>query len=128
MSLQTRLSALITAIGADIKALDAADKSMGTPNAKTASYTLVLSDAGKAVQVTTAAASTVTIPPNSSVAFPVGTVIEIDQMGAGTVSVVAGAGVTVRSRNGLLNLGGQYAAATIRKIATDEWLLVGDVV
>jgi hypothetical protein len=96
-------------------------------NARTAAYTLVLTDSGKAVQVTTAGAVAVTVPPNSSVAFPVGSVIEIDQMGAGTVSIAPGSGVTLRSRGNLLSLAGQYAVASIRKIATDEWLLAGDL-
>lgn len=100
---------------------------VATANTQSASYTLVLADAGKVVEITAATAANVTIPPNSSVAFPVGTVIEVYQHGAGTVSFVAGAGVTIRSRGGVLNVAGQYGSAALRKRATDEWVLIGDL-
>lgn len=96
-------------------------------NTQTASYTLVLADAGKAVEVNSASAATVTVPPNSSVAFPAGTVVEVYQHGAGAVTVAAGVGVTIRSRGGLLALAGQYASASLRKRGTDEWVLTGDL-
>jgi hypothetical protein len=85
----------------------------------------VLTDAGKAVELSNSSARTVTVPPNSSVAFPVGTVIEIARMGTGTVTVVAGSGVTIRTA-GTLVLRAQYSVLTIRKRATDEWVLAGD--
>jgi hypothetical protein len=98
------------------------------PNTQTGTaYTLVLSDAGKAVEANNASANTVTVPPNSSVAFPVGTLIEICQLGAGQTTVVAGSGVTIRSAGGKLKLTGQYSAASLRKRASDEWLIVGDL-
>lgn len=96
-------------------------------NTQTASYTLVLADAGKLVELNVASANNLTVPPNSSVAFPVGTVITVRQYGAGTTTIVAGAGVTIRSRGGLLNMAGQYAEATLTKRGTDEWVLSGDV-
>ena len=51
-----------------------------TVNAQTGAYTLVLTDANKAVEVTTASAVNLTIPTDASVAFPVGTVIEVDHV------------------------------------------------
>jgi len=51
------------------------------------SYTLVLSDAGKIVEMNNGSANTLTIPANSSVAFPVDTRIDIIQYGAGATSV-----------------------------------------
>ncbi len=96
-------------------------------NTQTASYTLVLADAGKAVDVDSASATIVTVPPNASVAFPVGTCIEICRYGTGTVAIAAGAGVTVRSRGSLLSIAAQYSSASLRKRATDEWILVGDL-
>ena len=95
-------------------------------SAQTASYTLVLGDAGKVVEVTSASATNVTVPQNSSVAFPVGTVIEVCQMGAGQVTIVQGTGATLRSANGL-KLRAQYASASLRKRATNEWVVAGDV-
>jgi hypothetical protein len=96
-------------------------------DAWTASGTLVLTNAGHAVEVTTASAATVTVPPNSSAAFPVGTVIEIAQMGAGQLTITPGAGVTIRSAGALTKTRVQYSTVSLRKNATDTWLLVGDL-
>lgn len=96
-------------------------------NAQTGtSYTFVMSDSGEFVTLSNASAITATVPPNSSVAFPVGTQINMVQLGAGQVTVAAGAGVTIRSQGSKLKLNGQYSAATCVKIATDEWVLVGN--
>lgn len=93
----------------------------------TSSTTLILTDAMKAVEVTAASATTITIPPHASVAFPIGTVIEIVQLGTGSVSVAAGAGVTLQSAGNLLTTRSQFSAVSLRKRATNTWLLVGDV-
>lgn len=90
------------------------------------SDTLLATDVGKEVASNNAGANTVTVPPNSSVAIGVGAYINLAQYGAGQTTVAAGAGVTIRSRNGL-KLAGQYAGASLRKIATDEWMLYGDL-
>jgi hypothetical protein len=98
-----------------------------TLNAQTGTtYTLVLADAGKFVTQSNASGITTTIPPDSSVAFPIGTQVNLLQLGAGQVTVAAGAGVTVRSQGSKLKLNGQYATATCVKIATDEWVLLGN--
>lgn len=97
-------------------------------NAQTGTtYTLVLSDAEKYITLSNAGTITLTVPPNSSVAFPVGTRIEIEQTGAGAVTVAAGSGVTVNSRGSDLTLAGQYAVAVLVKRATDTWTLTGDL-
>lgn len=88
-------------------------------------YTLVLSDNGKLVTMTNSSANSITVPPNSSVAFPVGARIDIAQYGTGVTSVVAGSGVTIRSADGFLSLSTQYSAASLWKRDTNEWLLVG---
>ena len=96
-------------------------------NAQTGtSYTLVLADAGKMVTLSNAAAITLTIPTNASVAFPVDTRIDLIQYGAGQVTV-GGAGVTIRSSGSKLKLAGQYSGATLWKKDTDEWVLIGDI-
>lgn len=95
-------------------------------NAQTGtSYTLVLSDAGKLVERSNASANTTTVPPNSSVAFPVGTVIAVSQEGVGASSIVAGSGVTIQSEAGMLALAARYTEVTLRKRGTDDWRLVG---
>lgn len=96
-------------------------------NTQTGSYTAVLGDAGKVVEMNVGSANNFTVPPNSSVAFPVNTRIDLAQYGAGQTSVVAGSGVTIRSASGHLKLTGQYSGATIYKRATDEWVLIGDL-
>lgn len=120
-------------LDAEAAARAAADTSVGSPNTQTANYTLVLGDAGKCVDVNHATnAITVTVPPNSSVAFPVGTVIEICRYGAGTCTIAPGAGVTLPNRvqvAGTANrtIASQLSTASLRKRATDEWVLVGDI-
>jgi len=98
-------------------------------NAQTGTtYTAVLTDDGRLVTCDNAAAITFTIPPNSSVAFGIGTQINIMQLGAGVVTITAGAGVTLRSNGSKLKTNGQFAVATCCKIATDTWVVVGNLV
>ena len=89
-------------------------------------YTLVAADWLKVVEFSNGSAITVTVPLNSSVAFLVGTVIELFAAGAGQVTVAPAGGVTIRTSTGL-KLFGQYSSAVLRKRATDEWVLSGDV-
>lgn len=91
------------------------------------SYTLALADAATAVEFTSSSAVTVTVPPNGAVAFPVGSVVELLQYGTGTLTVAAGVGVTIRSANNLLSARTQYSALSLRKRATNEWVLAGDL-
>jgi hypothetical protein len=98
-----------------------------TINAQTGTtYTTVLSDAAQLVTLNNASAITLTIPPNSSVAYPIGTRIDFIQIGAGQVTVAGGTGVTVNSTP-TLKFRAQHSAASCIKIATDTWQLVGDL-
>jgi hypothetical protein len=97
-------------------------------NAQAASYTLVLTDASKVLPVSNASANNVTVPPNSSVAFPIGSVVTLIQTGAGQTTIVAGAGVTIQSEGSRLKLKGQYAATTLLKTDTDTWVAFGNLV
>ena len=90
-------------------------------------YTLALTDNYGIVTLTNASPITLTVPPNSSVAFPVGANITIIALGAGQVTVAEGSGVTIRSAGSDLKLTEQYSTATLIKMATDTWLLVGDI-
>lgn len=94
---------------------------------QTADYTLVLGDAGDVVEMNVGTANNLTVPPNSSVAFPIGTILDIVQLGAGQTTVVAGSGVTIRSSGSKLKITGQYSGATLYKRGTDEWVLTGDL-
>ena len=96
-------------------------------NAQTGTtYTLVLGDAGKFVTLSNASAITLTVPLASSVAYAIGTSIDLVQLGAGQVTVAGTGGVTVNSTPGL-KLRAQYSSATLLKIATNTWVLVGDI-
>ena len=108
--------------------LDAVATAMIAINAQTgASYTTVLADDGKLITVSNASANTLTIPPNSSVAYGIGTQINIAQLGAGTVTITAGAGVTLNSAGSKLKTDAQYAVATCVKTDTNTWFVVGNL-
>jgi hypothetical protein len=90
-------------------------------------YTLALTDAGDIVEMTNGTDVNLTVPPESSVNFPVGTQITIIRNGAGKVQFVAGAGVTLRSDASKFFISTQYSAATLIKRAADEWYIVGNL-
>lgn len=96
-------------------------------NGQTGNYTLVLTDTSKSVERGSGGAATWTIPANSSVAFPLGTVVSFLNMSATSVSIaittdtmyLAGAGTT-----GTRTLA-QYGVATARKFGSTEWIISG---
>ena len=87
-------------------------------NAQTASYTGVLTDAGKTVTMTNAGATTFTVPANASVAYPTGTRINILNLGAGACTPTAGAGVTI---SGTITALATNGFASLVKTATNTW-------
>jgi len=102
-------------------------------NAQTGTtYTFVLTDNGKFLTASNASAQTYSIPTNASVAFPIGTSIDLIQIGAGQVTVTA---VTSGTTTILSNAGtaaspkarAQYSAMTLKKVATDTWYVIGDL-
>jgi hypothetical protein len=96
-------------------------------SAQTGSYTTVLADKDKIVEMNVGSANNLTVPPNSSVAYPVGSIINIVQTNSGQTTVVAGAGVTVNATPGL-KLRAQWSSASLIKRAENTWVLVGDLV
>jgi hypothetical protein len=108
-------------------ALDAKTNKLITTNRQTASYTLVLSDADKLVEMNVGSANNLTVPLNSSVAFSTGTQILLAQYGSGQTTIVPTSGVTIRSNGAKLKLNVQYSGATLVKIAENEWYLFGDI-
>lgn len=90
------------------------------------SRTLALADAARYVRMDNASPNTVTVPPNSSVAFAVGAQVHVRQAGAGQTTIAEGAGVTVNTPE-TLKLRGQHSTATLVKVATDTWDLMGDL-
>lgn len=93
-------------------------------NRQTDDYTLALSDNFNAVETNKATANTITVPPSSSVAFPIGSQVNVLQYGAGQTTIAAGAGVTLRYSVGL-KIVAQYDGCTLTKVGTDEWYLNG---
>lgn len=94
---------------------------------KTENHVLQLQDSSKTIMMNSSSANTVTIPTNSSVAFPIGSVITIIQTGTGATSFVEASGVTIRSKNSYKTLNTQFAAAQLVKAETNIWILLGDL-
>jgi len=102
-------------------------------NAQTGTtYTFVLADQGKYITASNASAQTYSIPTNASVAFPIGTSIDLIQIGAGQVTVqavtsgtttVLSTGATAAAPKARV----QYSALTCKKVATDTWHIIGDI-
>ena len=97
-------------------------------NAQTGTtYTFVLTDANNTlVTLSNTAAITLTVPPNSSVAYPVGAILQFAQINTGQVTVAPGSGVTINYTPGL-KARAQWSAATLIQTATNTWLLTGDL-
>lgn len=94
--------------------------------AKTADHTLVLDDANKFLQMNASVDRSIIIPTNASVAFPIGTEIHVARLHPTANTVFyASSGVTIQSEGSKLKINAQYQVATIKKIATDTWLLFG---
>lgn len=93
----------------------------------TASHTLELADAGKFLLMDLTTDGTLTIPANASVAFPVGSEVEVCQYCAGAVTIAVEGGVTLLSLDSAVALAGRYACGALKKLAADTWLLCGGV-
>ena len=94
---------------------------------KTADYTLVLTDAGKVIEINSGSSENVTIPPNSGVAFPLGTQIVVVRLGAGAVVITEGSGVTTRSDGDKNKIKSQYSSCVLIKHETNEWYILGNL-
>lgn len=94
---------------------------------ETASYTLVSGDANTYLRFTAGSSVTLTVPTNASVPFAIGTVVAIEQAGAGVVTIAGAGGVTINCRGGANTSAGQFAVVQIKKVDTDVWTLLGDV-
>jgi hypothetical protein len=78
------------------------------------------------VTLSNAAPITVTLPSNASSSIAVGAEIDFLWLGVGQPTFVAGSGATVNGTPGL-KLRAQYSAATAKKIATNDWVVIGDL-
>ncbi|MDF2969670.1 MAG: hypothetical protein K0R61_120 [Microvirga sp.] len=100
------------------------------PNDKTANFTFALADAStsKITRSNSASSVTGTVPPNGTVAFPVNQTINLVRYGTGAFVIAAGTGVTIqKASDRALSIRVQYSGATLWKVATDTWVLMGDL-
>jgi hypothetical protein len=89
-----------------------------------ASYTAQLADRGTVVEMNAASSQTFLIPTNASVAFDIGTVIGVYQMGVGSVTIQAVTpGTTTIRPTSSVAVPAQYSTVFIRKRAADEWVV-----
>ena len=102
-----------------------ADEASARIVAVSSNKTLALTDAGTFQNVNSSNNITVTIPLNSSVAFPTGTEIEIYRGGTGTVTIAAASGATINSPDGADEISVRYGCAVLKKIDTNAWVLGG---
>jgi uncharacterized protein YjbI with pentapeptide repeats len=93
---------------------------------KTEPYTVQLSDQETLIKMNVSYSNTLTVPNNDIVAFSIGTKIDVVQFGTGQTSIAGSAGVNIYATPSA-NLRAQYSAASLTKVGTNDWLLVGDL-
>lgn len=98
-----------------------------TIDTKSSSYTLVISDQSKIIEANSSSATSIVIPTNASVSFPVGTNIVVLQSGTGQVGITGQPGVTINGTPGLKTRA-QWSLLTLIKRGTDAWVVAGDSV
>jgi hypothetical protein len=93
-----------------------------------AAYSLVLTDNQKLLKFPFSTSYNITVPLNATVAFSVGSRVDIMMTNDGQATFVGETGaVLIRSKGGNTKTNGKYTVVSIEKIATDEWVLVGDL-
>jgi hypothetical protein len=96
-------------------------------NSQSVNYTLALTDADKMIETFQTSSNTITVPPSSSVNFPLYTQILVVQSGSGQTSFITGSGVSLLSSSNRLKLTGQYSGASLIKKDNNIWYLFGDI-
>ena len=91
-------------------------------------YTLSLDDVEKLLVCDNANPITITVPNGSSVAFEIGTRIDVIQEGVGTVTFLEDSAVTINSKEGNKSIGDRYVAVSLIKVEEDTWYLIGDLI
>jgi hypothetical protein len=126
----TKIDLGVTAIETDLADYYDASATLvlkhATINPQTDSYVPLLTDDGSTITMNKSTATTLTVPLNSSVAFPIGTIINIECIGAGQTTVVATGGVTIISKGSKLAIT-VLGDATLHKLAINTWKLIGSL-
>jgi hypothetical protein len=116
------LRSAAVAEAADFQALLAVNAQTGT------TYTLALADNGRVVTAANADPVGVTVPLNSSVAFPVGAAVNVIWKGGGVVTVSGASGVTVNGADaGSVEIAARWQGVALLKVATNEWIASGAI-
>src|SRR5271157_83843 len=97
-----------------------------TVNTQNTSYVAALTDNTNVVVMNVGSACTFTVPPNSSVAFPVGSVLTVIQEGTGQVTLTAGAGVTINNPSSLTTRT-RYSTVSLTQVSANVWVAAGDL-
>jgi hypothetical protein len=125
-------SGLVTASATGVAFSDGTQTREGVPSRtpiiqKTASYTLSdLAERDDLIEIASASATTLTIPADATLNFPIGTSLDILQTSTGQVTIAGAGGVTVNATPGL-KLRTQWSSATLFKRAANTWVVIGDL-
>lgn len=95
-------------------------------NSVVGAYTLALTDDGTVIEKNDASGTNLTVPPDSTANFPIGSQVVVVQTGAGQTTLVAGSGVTVNATPGL-KLRAQWSSCVLIKRAANTWVALGDL-
>jgi hypothetical protein len=112
------------------KILTAPQINLGINAQSGTTYTPVLADNGKLVTLSNGSSIALTIPLNSSVAYPIGAQLNLAQLGSGQVTIAGDSGVTVVSTGATPatpQLRAQYSTATAVQTSANNWLVMGDI-
>ena len=120
----TQTSASTTYLTQESASTTYQNKAFNVVAAKTSAYTFSSGDENKIIELDVT--FTVTIPPDSTFNFPIGTYINILQITSGTITIAGGDGVTVNGAPGL-KLNSQWSGASIVKRSSNTWVAVGDL-
>lgn len=123
----TNLNSINSTYNTNLANINTASSMSIVTESSTARTVAVVTDANQTILCTNSSPTTVTVPANSSQAFPTGSMIEIIQYGTGQVQIAAAGGVTLRSVDGLVKTRSQFSSVSLQKINTDEWILNGDL-
>lgn len=94
----------------------------------TTARVLALTDAGAYIRHTNASASTVTIPPQSSMAWLADTEIHIRRAAGGNLTLTPGSGVTLNAPSGGTLVMTNAMSVTLKRVASDVWDVIGQTV
>ena len=95
-------------------------------NTQTASYVAVLGDANNLVVMNVSSANTFTVPKNTTINFPVGTTLTVQQFGTGQVTLTPASGVTINTPASF-TARVQFSTVSLVQVATDAWVAGGDL-